>query len=403
MATRTKKKTTLGSMKGISAADFMKKLNGATGLTSLNDKVDEFYPLGQPVVDRALGGGIQKGQMCCLRGAKSTGKSLVSLTIARNVIESGGNVAYFDTENKISQKAILRMGLGKYLNNQFQFLTIDTQKDAIDIILQMIDSGVFQLVVVDSINGLYTEEQADRDIHEESKVGGYQSKVWSEYLPMLTQHAAANDVTIILVQQARDNLQSMYGSTETYSGGKAIEHFATTILRFGSNKKGNDVVNGSIVRQGITIRIDKNNQGSLPDAPIECALYIGSDPSQRWGVDELDGVMSEMIRLGILAPKRKGSSYYVPCRELCEALGMDERALTINGRAKVMETLTHDTALYDAVKDLVSKANGGEIVIHPNAAETAPADDAEDGGADDDGQDVSDDDVSVSFDDSDVE
>ena len=254
MATRTKKKTTLGSMKGVSAADFMKKLNGAAGLASLNDKVDEFYPLGQPVVDRALGGGIQKGQMCCLRGAKSTGKSLVSLTIARNVIESGGNVAYFDTENKISQKAILRMGLGKYLNNQFQFLTIDTQKDAIDIILQMIDSGVFQLVVVDSINGLYTEEQAERDIHDESKVGGYQSKVWSEYLPMLTQHAAANDVTIILVQQARDNLQSMYGSTETYSGGKAIEHFATTILRFGSNKKGNDVVNGSIVRQGITIR-----------------------------------------------------------------------------------------------------------------------------------------------------
>ena len=389
MATRTKKKTTLGSMKGVSAADFMKKLNGAAGLASLNDKVDEFYPLGQPVVDRALGGGIQKGQMCCLRGAKSTGKSLVSLTIARNVIESGGNVAYFDTENKISQKAILRMGLGKYLNNQFQFLTIDTQKDAIDIILQMIDSGVFQLVVVDSINGLYTEEQAERDIHDESKVGGYQSKVWSEYLPMLTQHAA------------RDNLQSMYGSTETYSGGKAIEHFATTILRFGSNKKGNDVVNGSIVRQGITIRIDKNNQGSLPDAPIECALYIGSDPSQRWGVDELDGVMSEMIRLGILAPKRKGSSYYAPCRELCEALGTDERTITINGRAKVMEALTHDAALYDAVKDLVAKANGGEVTIHPNAAEAPVTNETEDEDDEQDG--VTEGDITVSFDDSDVE
>ena len=388
MATRTKKKTTLGSMKGVSAADFMKKLNGAAGLASLNDKVDEFYPLGQPVVDRALGGGIQKGQMCCLRGAKSTGKSLVSLTIARNVIESGGNVAYFDTENKISQKAILRMGLGKYLNNQFQFLTIDTQKDAIDIILQMIDSGVFQLVVVDSINGLYTEEQAERDIHDESKVGGYQSKVWSEYLPMLTQHAAANDVTIILVQQARDNLQSMYGSTETYSGGKAIEHFATTILRFGSN-------------QGITIRIDKNNQGSLPDAPIECALYIGSDPSQRWGVDELDGVMSEMIRLGILAPKRKGSSYYAPCRELCEALGTDERTITINGRAKVMEALTHDAALYDAVKDLVAKANGGEVTIHPNAAEAPVTNETEDEDDEQDG--VTEGDITVSFDDSDVE
>lgn len=401
MATRSKKKTTLGNMKGVSAAEFMKKLSGAAGLTSLNEKVDEFYPIGQPVVDRALGGGIQKGQMCCLRGAKSTGKSLVSLTIARNVIESGGNVAYFDTENKISQKALVRMGLSQYLNGQFQFLTIDTQKDAIDIILQMIDSGVFQLVVVDSINGLYTEEQAERDIHEESKVGGYQSKVWSEYLPMLIQHAAVNDVTIILVQQARDNLQSMYGSTETYSGGKAIEHFATTILRFGSNKKGNDVVNGSIVRQGITIRVDKNNQGSLPDAPIECALYIGNDPNTRWGVDEIDGVMTEMVRLGILAPKRKGASYYAPCRELCDALGMSEKALTINGRAKVLESLTNDTALYDAIKDLIKKANNGDIVIHPYEALTATEDD---GDADDpDDTDDTQEDMQVAFEDGDVE
>ena len=387
MATR-RKKTNASSMKGLSAADFMKKLGNAQGLTVLNDKVDEFYPTGQPVVDRALGGGIQKGQLCCFRGAKSTGKSLVSLTVARNVIDAGGNVAYFDTENKISQKALVRMGLSEHLNDSFQFLTIDTQKDAIDIIMQMIDSGIFQLVVIDSINGLYTEEQEERDIHEESKVGGYQSKVLSEYLPMITQHAAANEVTIILVQQARDNLQSMYGSTETYSGGKAIEHFATTILRFGSNKKGNETENGEIVRQGITIRIDKNNMGSLPDAPIECALYIGDDPDIQWGIDELSGVVAEMIRLGILAPKRKGSSYYVPCRELCEAIGTDEKSLTINGRARVMETLTHDKKLYDAVKGLIEKANNGKIEITPMVEGTAvdfsddDSDDEDDGNAD---------------------
>ena len=111
--------------------------------------------------------------------------------------------------------------------------------------------------------------------------------------------------------------------------------------------------------------------------------------------------MSEMIRLGILAPKRKGSSYYVPCRELCETLGMDERALTINGRAKVMEALTHDTALYDAVKDLVTKANGGEVTIHPNAAEAPVTNETEDEDDEQDG--VTEGDITVSFDDSDVE
>ena len=95
-----------------------------------------------------------------------------------------------------------------------------------------------------------------------------------------------------------------------------------------------------------------------------------------------------MIRLGILAPKRKGSSYYVPCRELCEAIGTDEKSLTINGRARVMETLTHDKKLYDAVKGLIEKANNGKIEITPMVEGTAvdfsddDSDDEDDGNAD---------------------
>lgn len=361
MAKKLTKKVT--NTKGLTAADFMKKIGKAQGLTNLNDKKDEFYSIGDPVIDHALGGGLPKGQIYCLRGARGTGKSLISLTISRNVIEDGGNVVYFDTENKISERAIRKMGLGDYLNDQFQFLSIDTQKDAIDIIMQMIDSGIFQLIVIDSINGLYTEEQVERDIHEESKVGGYQSKVWSEYLPMLKQHAAINNSSLLLVQQARDNLQSMYGSSETYSGGKAIEHFATTILRLGTNKKGNDVVNGTVVRQGITVRIDKNNQGALPDVPIETKLYIGDE--QQWGIDELTSVFNEMVRIGCLAPLKKGSAKYVPCTELCEAMGMDSKTLTFTGRAKVVTAMEGDDALYDAIKDIVKKVGKGEMTIHP--------------------------------------
>lgn len=386
MARKATKKSAGASMKGLTAADFMKKLGKAQGLSSLNDKVDEFYSIGDPIIDRALGGGLQKGQMYCIRGARGTGKSLISLGFARNVLEGGGNVAYFDTESKISESALRRIGLTRYLGGQFQFLTIDTQKDAIDIIKQMTDSGVFQLIVIDSINGLTTEEQQERDIHDESKVGGYQSKVWSEYLPMLKQSAAINDASIMLVQQARDNLQSMYGSTETYSGGKAIEHFATTIIRLGNNKRGNDIVGGSIVRQGITVRIDKNNQGALPDAPIETRLYVGDD--QPWGIDELSSVFDEMVRLGILAPRKKGSAQYVPCAELCKELGMDEKSLTITGRAKVTNAMEGDATLYETVKQLVIDANAGDVVIHPSvegAESDVVAVDFEDDGSDDDG------------------
>ena len=355
-----------GSSKGLSAAEFMKSLGKSSGLTDLNGKVDEFYPTGNVILDRALGGGLPKGQMYVLRGKQATGKSLLALTIARTVIEGGGNVAYFDTENKISSRAIRSLGLDKYEGNQFQFLAVDTQKDAIDIVLKMIDSGIFQLAVIDSINGLSTEEQEERDIHEESKVGGYQSKTWSENLPQLKQHAARNNCAVMLTQQARDNLQSMYGPSETYSGGKAIEHFASTIIRLGSNKKGNDVVNGEVVRQGVTARIDKSNQGTYPESPIEMKFYIGDE--QPWGIDELSSVFDESVRIGCLAPKKKGSSQYVPCKELCDKLDMDEKSLTFNGKARVQSAFQADDALFNAVRDIVSDVDSGNLEIHPMAA-----------------------------------
>lgn len=360
MATR-KKTAAAKSAVNLSAADFMKNLGKASGLTSLNDKVDEFYPTGNVILDRAMNGGFQKGQMYCIRGPKGSGKSLMSLCLAKTVCDEGGNVAYFDTENKISDRALNNIGLDAYKGGQFQFLTIDTQANAIDVVLQMLDSGIFELVVIDSTNGLYTEEQEERGVHEESKVAGFQAKGWSEWLPLIKQKAAAVNCAVCITQQARDNIGVMYGPSETYSGGRAIEHFATTILRLGPDKQGNEMKDGVVVRQGVSVRIDKHNQGALPGDPIKMKFYIGDDA--EWGVDELSSVFDESVRLGVLAPKKKGSPSYVPCPELCQRLGMDERSLTFIGKPKTLSALESDQVLFDAVRDIISEVNAGELTL----------------------------------------
>ena len=51
------------------------------------------------------------------------------------------------------------------------------------------------------------------------------------------------------------------------------------------------------------------------------------------------------------------------------------------------------------MKDLVAKANGGEVTIHPNAAEAPVTNETED----DEQDGVTEGDITVSFDDSDVE
>lgn len=379
MAKKVSKSVSAGKPGNVGAASFMKTLMKNGGLASRGTEKDAFWSTGNVTLDRVLGGGIQKKSVTVFRGQAQSGKSLMSLVIARKAVDDGEKVVYLDTENKIPFSTLERMGFGDKVYDpeidnqdaQLYFFTIDTQKNAIDAVLQMIESDEFSLVVIDSINGLYTEEQENRDIHEESKVGGYQAKTWSEWLPMLTQRAARHGCAIILTQQARDNLTSMYGPSETYSGGKAIEHFATTIIRLGSNKKDDEIVDGMRVRRGVTARVDKSNKGALPEAAIEMRYYIGDNPNLEWGVDELSGVFSESVRLGVLAPRKRGSSFYVPCKELCDRLDLDEKSLTFNGKARVLSALENDRVLFDAVKEIVIEVNNGTLVLAEPESELA--------------------------------
>ena len=71
-------------------------------LTGLSDKVSrgaiteyQPIPLGFSPLDRTLGGGIRSGELLLIGGAQGTGKTTMSLQIARNMAQSGqANVLY---------------------------------------------------------------------------------------------------------------------------------------------------------------------------------------------------------------------------------------------------------------------------------------------------------------------
>jgi replicative DNA helicase len=92
------------------AADWKSEANGATlhprsaieVLTGLSEKVSrgavteyQPIPLGFSPLDRTLGGGIRSGELLLIGGAQGTGKTTMSLQIARNMAQSGqANVLY---------------------------------------------------------------------------------------------------------------------------------------------------------------------------------------------------------------------------------------------------------------------------------------------------------------------
>ena len=340
-------------------ASFMSNLTNNGSFVNVLEKEENFYKFGEYNLDRALGGGLPAGQIYAFQGPASSGKSLAALEISKRVVEQGKRVVYFDTENKISRLALRRMGL---LGNElFMMLSSDNLEDTLDNIMQMAESDYFGLLVVDSTDALVTDEQEERDIHEGSKVGGYKAKIFSEWMGKISSLAAYHECSVLLVRQVRDSPTAMFSNPEVTSGGKAIEFYATTILRFGPDKSGNAEENGKLAYQGASVRIKKMNQGALPKDAISIRFYIGDDESKPWGIDRIASVYDEARFLGILAPAKPTATKHIPCDALCAEMGCTPEELTFNGAGKTKDAIMRDPALFEALVKIIDECDGQPI------------------------------------------
>lgn len=353
------------------AMDFAEFIANASkgAVIDLNNREAVFYSTGDLALDKALGGGLPAGQVWSVYGQQSSGKSLISLGICRSVLEHGGRVAYFDTENKISKKAIERVGLAAAVDENgmplFNHYTIadNNLEDMIDQILQFAESGFFKLIVIDSVDQLTTDETIEKDTHDTMRVGGGgKAQRWAEYMPSiiaaLERSTEGDDdvkCSLMLVRQVRDAMNSYAPGAVRTAGGKALDHATSSVLMISPNKEQNATEDGLLVYQGCKIRVQKTTEGATPADPLVARLYIGPDKNRKWGIDPITSLITEAIALRIVPPKNATSHMYIACDELCEAVGAEPGTLTFNGKNNLTKAVTDDESFMEAIKELVQK------------------------------------------------
>lgn len=385
-----KRKATKNDSKG--AMDFNQFIQGMQkneSIVDLGKNEEIFYKTGDYNLDRALGGGIIAGSIVAFQGPSGSGKSLSCLNVCKQIVDSGKRVAYFDTEGKISSKAIARVGLDN--NENFMHLSVNNLQDMIANILEFAESGFFGGIVVDSTDSLVADALEERSVHDESKVGGYSAKIWSERLPQIVgaiQRSGGNGdddtpTTLMLVRQVRDKMDA-YGNPETTSGGRALEFYCTTVMRFGAWKDGNEneTITTStggdtkLAYQGASVIIMKTNQGARPKDSVKIRYYIGDDPNKGWGIDRIRSLVDEAIRLRVIPPKNPTSHYYIGCDELCEMMECSPADLTFNGKNNLLRAVTDDKVFQENMITLVNDRFANADVEY-GITEADPEDDAE--------------------------
>ncbi len=224
-----------------------KKDFGDNSLVTLDSKPTEcqFIPTGILSIDNVLGiGGIPRGKISEIYGPEASGKSSLCLRLIANAQKMGLNTVYIDMEHALNPALAELIGVDM---SQLLFAQPDSGEQALSMTRKAAESGVVDLIVVDSVAALSTRQEINGEIGDAS-VGGL-ARLMSQSLKLLSPLTSNHGVTIVFVNQVRMKIGVMFGNPETTTGGRALPFYASVRLEMTPStaiKDGDEVVGRTI-------------------------------------------------------------------------------------------------------------------------------------------------------------
>lgn len=128
-------------------------LSKATSITQIEEDNIVRFSSGSKELDVVLGGGIVPGSLTLIGGSPGVGKSTLLLKIAGNIAQNGDKVLYVSGEESAGQIKLRANRLEANHENLFLLPEINLHS-----ILSEISNQTYHLIVIDSIQTLYTDD-----------------------------------------------------------------------------------------------------------------------------------------------------------------------------------------------------------------------------------------------------
>lgn len=278
-----------------SVANALEKRFGEKMLFKMSDpKYSDAKTLssGRPDLDNALGGGYAVGKIVEIFAEPGVGKTGLALEAIASVQKIGGIAAIIDAEHALQLDYCEQIGVDI---DELRILQPSYGEQAIEALRYMVDSGEFDLIVVDSVAALIPLAELNGEAGE-AKIGG-QAKMMSQGIRMITGLASATECTVIFINQLRSTI-SAYGPAKKTTGGNTLPYFATQRLEV--KNKGRLKEGDSIVGFKQNIRVIKNKLRP-PFAEIDNDIIFGK------GVDKITGFIAACLEKNLI--EKAGSIY----------------------------------------------------------------------------------------------
>ncbi len=305
----------------------------------------ESIPTGAMSLDLALGiGGLPRGRVIEIFGPESSGKSTLALHVVAEAQRNGGACAYIDAEHAMDPTYAKAIGVDI---DELLISQPDTGEQALEIADMLIRSGGLDVIVIDSVAALTPRAEIEGEMGDAHV--GLQARLMSQALRKLTASLSKSGTVAIFINQLREKVGVIYGSSEVTPGGRALKFYSSVrldIRRIESIKDGPDVV-GNRTR----VKVVKNKIAP-PFKQAEFDIMYGT------GISREGSLLDVAVDMGIV---RKAGAWFT---YESEQLGQGRE----NVKQYLRDTPELMVEIYERIKEQIAPTDG-EVPIEARTEE----------------------------------
>ncbi|MCP3933341.1 MAG: recombinase, partial [Bacteroidetes bacterium] len=282
--------------------DFIDKIYKEIGQNDANQTVKDFLSTGLMPLNYALSnrfhiGGFPVGRITEVYGGASSGKTLLATMAMKEAQKRDGLAVMLDFEHAFSMERALALGLSgdkdKWIYKQPA--TAEEGFGIIEFIMKVVREKYpekYVCIIVDSVASMPTklEQEAGFD-GSNMKTKLSLAACLSANLKLLTPIISKTNVTMIFLNQTRENPGVMFGDKVTTAGGNALKFYASVRIKLSKNGKILDD-DKEVIGEGVTAQTVKNKVAS----PFKSVPYIGDF---EIGIDLIASHIEDLKKKGV--------------------------------------------------------------------------------------------------------
>jgi recombination protein RecA len=252
-------------------------------------------------LDNAVGrGGFERGLILEIFGNEGVGKSFLGYSVMLEACKKGHKCAIVDAENSLDAKLLVNIGLPE--DRVMVAKGAPTGEANLAIAQQLMMSGEFAVVMIDSVAALVPEARTEADFDQASI--GQHARLLSAGIQKILPVVIKTNTLLVFINQIRNKIGA-YGNPETTTGGKALPFYAAyrVEVRGGQSKASKllDPGTGEVYGHRTTFKVVKNKRAApWRQAEVDLIYGLGYDT---------DGELVDLgIDMGII---EKGGAWLV--------------------------------------------------------------------------------------------